>query len=210
MKWRNEIMTHADGSASVREVHYDDAGSIVGWSAEPKKLVGNDVDDLLGEIAQVHNDTLTLALRSQRHRVLSEAALIAADNSPRMGTRVRLEAEKAANDALRVGFEKNAEAVIRLGEERDALQARVKELELAVTNFRAVLEATGFERLDDLAKETRDTGQIGRVAKNRMLGLRSRADYAESRVKELESSLVEETRRADAMAALESSAIVNR
>jgi len=78
MKWRNAVMMHADGSASVREVHYSDDGKIVGWSAEPKKLVGNDVDDLLGEIAQVRDDTMLLELRSHRHEILDEVELKAA------------------------------------------------------------------------------------------------------------------------------------
>jgi len=62
--------------------------------------------------------------------------------------------------------------------------------ELAAKNFRAVLEGAEFERLDDLAKETRDCRRIGEVAKERIAEIVAARIAAEARAGELTELLL--------------------
>ena len=47
--WNYRVMDR-DGELAIHEVQYDDAGKVVGWSAEPTFPAGPDLDELAANL----------------------------------------------------------------------------------------------------------------------------------------------------------------
>jgi len=54
MTWHYQLMKHSDGSLAVHEYYTLEDGD--GWTKEPVKIIGDDVDDVKGILQMILSD----------------------------------------------------------------------------------------------------------------------------------------------------------